>query len=54
MPHSFTDQQRLNDYFWKLEQLIPNPYKDWAKSARPCKWDRMLKERKNKLANGAG
>jgi hypothetical protein len=47
MTHS-SDEDRLQDYFWKLETLIPNPYKDWAKSVRPCKWDRILKERQNK------
>jgi hypothetical protein len=30
--------------------LIPNPYKDWAKVARPCKWERIIKERQNKNA----
>jgi hypothetical protein len=30
-PHS-SDEDRLQDYFWKLEKLIPNPYRDWAKA----------------------
>jgi hypothetical protein len=54
MAQSFTEQERLNDYFCKLEQLIPNPYKDWAKSVRPCKWERIIKERQNKDPDGAG
>jgi len=41
----YTDEQRLQDYFWKLETLIPNPGKDWARSAKPCKWAKLLKER---------
>jgi hypothetical protein len=41
-----TEHQRLLDFFWKLESLIPNPPKDWAKSAKPCKWDKILKEQK--------
>lgn len=48
-----TDQQRLEEYFWQLERLIPNPPRDWAKSARPCKWLKMIKE-KEKSANGSG
>jgi hypothetical protein len=47
MTHS-SDEDRLQDYFWKLEKLIPNPYRDWAKAIRPCKWDRILKERQKK------
>jgi hypothetical protein len=45
-----SDEDRLQDYFWKLEKLIPNPYRDWAKAIRPCKWDRILKQRLNKNA----
>jgi hypothetical protein len=41
----YSEQQRLEDYFWKLESLIPNPGKDWAKSAKPCKWKKLLEER---------
>jgi hypothetical protein len=54
MAQSFTEQERLQDYFWKLETLIPNPYKDWAKAARPCKWELIIKERQNKNPDGAG
>jgi hypothetical protein len=49
-----SNEERLQDYFWKLEELIPNPYKDWAKAVRPCKWERIIKERQNKHPNGAG
>jgi hypothetical protein len=53
MIHS-SNEDRLQDYFWKLETLIPNPYKDWAKVARPCKWERIIKERRKKDSDGAG
>ena len=53
MTHS-SDADRLQDYFWKLEELIPNPYKDWAKAVRPCKWERIIKERRNKNLDGTG
>jgi hypothetical protein len=43
-----SNEERLQDYFWKLETLIPNPYKDWAKAVRPCKWERIIKERQKK------
>jgi hypothetical protein len=42
-----TEQERLQEYFWQLERLIPNPPRDWAKSARPCKWAKILKERED-------
>jgi len=42
-----TEKERLEEYFWQLERLIPNPPRDWAKSARPCKWAKILEERKN-------
>jgi hypothetical protein len=40
-----TEQERLEEYFWQLEKMMPNPPKDWAKSARPCKWAKILEER---------
>jgi hypothetical protein len=48
-----TDQDRLEEYFWQLESLIPNPPRDWAKAAKPCRWDKILKE-KEKALNGSG
>ncbi len=44
-----TEQERLQEYFWQLERLIPNPPRDWAKSARPCKWAKIIEEKKNNL-----
>lgn len=43
-----TEEDRLHQYFSQLASVLPNPPKDWAKAARLCKWDRMLKERQNK------
>ena len=45
MARSSTDQERLEDFFWELEKIMPNPPRDWAKSARPCKWAKLLKEK---------
>jgi hypothetical protein len=42
-----TEQERLEEYFWQLERMIPNPPRDWAKVARPCKWAKILEEKKN-------
>lgn len=42
-----TEQERLEVYFGQLEQLIPNPPRDWTKAARPCKWAKILEEKKN-------
>jgi hypothetical protein len=42
-----TEAERLEEYFWQLERIMPNPGKDWAKSAKECKWLKILKE-KNK------
>jgi hypothetical protein len=42
-----TEQERLEVYFGQLEQLIPNPPRDWAKTARQCKWSKILEEKKN-------
>jgi hypothetical protein len=53
MTHS-SNEERLQDYFWKLEELIPNPYMDWAKAVRPCKWERIIKERQNKNPDVSG
>lgn len=45
-----TEQERLEEFFWKLERLIPNPPADWAKSARPCKWKKLLDEQSGNSA----
>lgn len=47
-----TNEQRLQDYFWKLELMFPNPGPDWARSVKPCKYAKILKERKRLLENG--
>ena len=48
--HRLTEEDRLQKYFWDLERAIPNPPKNWAVNAKPCKWAKMLEE--NKLAHG--
>ena len=48
-----TEAQRLQDYFWQLEKLIPNPGPNWARSAKPCKYARILEERKQHLDNAS-
>jgi len=44
-----TDQDRLDKYFWDLERVLPNPYKDWARATKPCKWLKIIKERQKFL-----
>jgi hypothetical protein len=51
--HLPTEAERLQNYFWELESKIPNPGKDWARSAKECKWLKILKERELK-SSGAG
>ena len=34
----------------ELRENIKDRVMDWAKAVRPCKWDRILKERQNKNA----
>jgi hypothetical protein len=41
----YSEEQRLQDFFWKLESLIPNPPKDWQKLAKPCKWKKILEDK---------
>jgi hypothetical protein len=49
-----SDEQRLQDYLWNLEKVIPNADKDWETFVRPCKWQRIIKERQKKDPDGAG
>jgi hypothetical protein len=44
--HRLTEADRLQKYFWDLEKLIPNPPKNWAVNSKPCKWFKLLEERK--------
>jgi hypothetical protein len=46
-----TEAERLEQYFMDLARVIPNPGRDWAKSAVPCKYLKLLKERKERLQN---
>jgi len=45
--YRITEEDRLLKYFAQLERLIPNPPANWAVNAKPCKWAKILKERKN-------
>lgn len=42
-----TEEERLEEFFWKLQGMIPMPPKNWAANAKPCKWAKILEERKN-------
>jgi hypothetical protein len=44
------EYERLQEYFWKLESLIPNPPRGWEKNAKPCKWLKILEEQR--ISNG--
>jgi hypothetical protein len=42
-----SDEERLAVYFRQLNRLIPEPPRNWAVNAKPCKWAKILEERKN-------
>jgi hypothetical protein len=42
-----TEAERLEQYFYQLAKLIPEPPKNWAVNVKPCKWAKILKEREN-------
>jgi hypothetical protein len=46
-----SDEDRLQDYPWNLEKIIPNPDKGWEEGVRPCKWKKLAKLQENKYAN---
>lgn len=48
------EQQRLERYFEELERLIPNPPRGWQAHAKPCKWLKILQERKIKNPDATG
>ena len=43
--HRLTEADRLQKYFWDLEKLIPEPPRNWAVNAKPCKWKKLLEEK---------
>ena len=45
-----TVADRLQNYFEELERLIPNPPRDWEKTAKPCRWAKLLEEQKKQMA----
>lgn len=42
-----TDEERLERYLDELRRWIPNPPANWAVNAKPCRWAKILEERKN-------
>ncbi len=44
-----SEAERLARYFRQLRNVIPEPPKDWMKSAKECKYLKLLQER-NKSA----
>lgn len=46
-----TEEERLDQYFYQLSRMIPEPPRNWAANAKECKYLKLLKERKN--ANNA-
>jgi hypothetical protein len=42
-----TEAERLAKYFYQLRVMFPNPPKDWELNAKPCKWAKIIEERKN-------
>lgn len=39
------EEERLKEYFWQLEKLIPNPPRGWEQNIKPCKWLKLIEER---------
>jgi hypothetical protein len=44
---TFTEKERLEKYFYQLSKLIPEPPRNWAVNAKPCKWAKILEDRKD-------
>ncbi len=42
----YCNQEALDKFFWELESKLPNPPADWEKAAKPCKWSKILEEKK--------
>jgi len=42
---TLTKEERLEEYFWQISLQIPEPFSGWEKAVKPCKWDKILKER---------
>lgn len=43
-----TEEERLEEFFWKLQGMIPMPPKNWAANAKPCRWKKLLDEQAQK------
>lgn len=42
-----TDEERLEKYFEDLRRWMPNPPANWAVNAKPCRWAKILEEKKD-------
>jgi hypothetical protein len=42
-----TDEERLEKYFEELRRWMPPPPADWAVNAKPCRWAKILEEKKD-------
>jgi len=42
----YCNQEALDKFFWELESKLPNPPANWEKAAKPCKWSKILEEKK--------
>lgn len=41
-----TDKKKLKEFMVKLEGMFPMPPKDWKEKAKPCKYQKILDDRK--------
>lgn len=44
------EEARLDEYFWRLALAIPDPPPGWEKNIKPCKWDKILRDRTDSLS----
>jgi len=42
----YQEDQRLRTYFRRVALEIPVPPKGWQEAAKPCKWKKILEEKK--------
>lgn len=42
-----SEEERLARYFLWLKHQIPHPPLGWEKKMQPCKWAKILEEKKN-------
>lgn len=44
-----SDEERLTRFFMWLRHQIPEPPDGWQQKMKPCRWAKILEERKNNL-----